>query len=62
MRVGCQVLETSKHSNKDCSQDDVTLIQGVGKKEMRSGEQPIVGATKTFDRPGIYSLEVCDVF
>lgn len=34
-------------------------MQGVGKKEMRSGEQPVVGATKSFDRPGIYSLEVC---
>lgn len=33
-------------------------VQGVGKKEMKSGEQPIVGASKVFERPGVYSLEV----
>lgn len=37
---------------------DFAKIQGVGKSEMKSGELPVIGSTKIFTRPGIYTLEV----
>eukprot|EP00884_Botryococcus_braunii_P005749 jgi/Botrbrau1/15175/Bobra.0149s0040.1 len=33
-------------------------LQGVGLKEMNSGDQPVIGMTDTFKEPGTYTIEI----
>ena len=54
----CTVVSALPHSVLDTKS---CVMQGVGKEEMKSGKLPIIGATKIFSRPGIYSLEVSTI-
>lgn len=33
-------------------------VQGVGLEAMNAGDQPVIGLTDTYTRPGVYTLEI----